>query len=165
MGLAPDVFYRRPARFIGALRPLSRKGIGGLAKNAPRKLVGIGTGHRFKMAPFSLSHGADDDDELCLTWHPGHVSDFFEGAARLFPPASRHDCSDLQYWRINGWNCFRIAFRSPGTTALDDLGFVTRHPVGSFMGVCARHLWAHPRCVLHAIYGARSMGNNSGAHY
>src|SRR5689334_6366203 len=100
MGLASNVFYRRPARFIGTFRPLPGKGIGGMAKNAPRELVGIGPGHRFKMAAFPLSHGTDDDDELCVTRHAGYVSDFFKRTARLCSPPGRHDCSDLQCWRV-----------------------------------------------------------------
>src|SRR6266550_5937109 len=75
LGLAADVFHWRIARAPGVVRPLPRRGIGGLAADASQGLEQPGPQHRVALETVSVSHTADGRHELRVPWNTGHVSD------------------------------------------------------------------------------------------
>ncbi len=75
LGLAAAVFPGRPAGVAGAVRAFPRERIRSLGKDAAkRSWSGTGPRHRVALEAIPLSDAADDDDELRLARHAGHVS-------------------------------------------------------------------------------------------
>ena len=75
LGLASDVLHRRNPGAARALRALVRQGIRGLGADAASRLGRVRPRPGVAPAALSLPVRADDDDELRLAWHAGHVSD------------------------------------------------------------------------------------------
>src|SRR6266566_8429949 len=75
LGLAADVLYWRFAGLARYLCSPAGERVRGLEKDPSRELESVGSRHRLALEVVYLSCAVDDDDELRLTWHPGHVPD------------------------------------------------------------------------------------------
>ena len=95
LGLAADVLHRRAARAAGALRPLPRARS---RRSGRRRATRAGRARprdRLAVAALPVSHRADDDDELPVARHAGHVPDV---------PASCSAASSRSRWRRSSWS-------------------------------------------------------------
>src|SRR6266478_2011763 len=158
LGLASDVFYWGIAGPVGYFRAFASQGIRGLGKDTSRNLEPTGPSDCLTLAAVHLSRIADDDDELRLARHSGHVPDFVETSLAFQPSESCGDHCLHDDWGNCRWNIVWLFVGSLWSPALDDRGAVMRNSYNSAMVsfACAGALidWR----FHDAIHGTRCLG-------
>ena len=159
--LARAVLHRRPPGAAVDLHPLEGEGAGSLAR-APHGLDDVSAVDFSALAPVSLSRPVDDDAELHVARHAGHVSDAAE-KHRLHAAADRRHDGAVRN-RRGAWRPGLRALLGPGRPPPRD---DDRHDLLSarraVLGLGAQH-HDRRRRVPDAVLRAGRVGRGSRAH-
>src|SRR5262249_27819002 len=117
----------------------------------------------FPLAAVFLFSAADDDDEFRFARHAGHVSNVIKAGLAFQPPKSGGHHRVHNDLGNHLWNIVLAGVRSVLSTPLDDRRALMRDFSDSALVFVARTRIAVNRWRPDAVYGARRLGDYSGA--